>query len=100
VVTWSLTDIKSVKYLKVSVFENHNFLYKTINNSDVFENKNNDKRKAKVDKLKAEFGEKFIVLPNPIYGDWEPGLADNYWGLDEEGKSEARQDALKKWVNN
>jgi 5'-nucleotidase (lipoprotein e(P4) family) len=28
-------------------------------------------RAAKTDSLKIEFGKKFIVLPNPMYGDWE-----------------------------
>lgn len=57
----------------------------------------NDARKAEVEKVKAEFGKKFIILPNPIYGDWEPGMADGYWGLDDMGKSKARQDVLKRW---
>jgi 5'-nucleotidase (lipoprotein e(P4) family) len=28
-------------------------------------------RNQLVDDLKEEFGERFIVLPNPMYGDWE-----------------------------
>ena len=29
------------------------------------------KRNNLADSLKMEFGKKFIILPNPIYGDWE-----------------------------
>jgi 5'-nucleotidase (lipoprotein e(P4) family) len=39
--------------------------------SSVFENRSTDNRNKSVDSLKTFFGEKFIVFPNPIYGDWE-----------------------------
>jgi len=39
--------------------------------SMVFDNQSTAIRNTKVDSLKASFGTKFIVLPNPIYGDWE-----------------------------
>ncbi|BEP28109.1 5'-nucleotidase, lipoprotein e(P4) family [Helicovermis profundi] len=66
--------------------------------SNVFEKKNNAERSAEVAKLKADFGSKFIMLPNPIYGEWEPQLtSDFYWGLDAKGKSDARQNSLRKW---
>ncbi len=61
-------------------------------------------RNAIVDQHQSEFGHKFIVLPNPTYGDWEPGLyrdgktTGDYWKLTPEQKSEARNKALKKWV--
>jgi 5'-nucleotidase (lipoprotein e(P4) family) len=31
-------------------------------------------RAAKTDSLKAEFGQRFIVFPNPMYGDWEMAI--------------------------
>lgn len=31
-------------------------------------------RNALVDQMRAEFGEKYIILPNPLYGDWERAL--------------------------
>lgn len=55
-------------------------------------------RNAAVDQHKAEFGVKFIALPNPVYGDWEPALAKGYWGLSAKGKDEARKAALTRWV--
>ncbi|MCI2227609.1 5'-nucleotidase, lipoprotein e(P4) family [Polaribacter sp. MSW13] len=39
--------------------------------SSIFENRNTKQRNKSVDSLKTFFGRKFIVLPNPIYGDWE-----------------------------
>lgn len=42
-----------------------------------WDNKTWDERRALVDQHKDEFGEKFIVLPNPLYGDWEKSLPKN-----------------------
>ena len=39
--------------------------------TDVFDRQDTEKRYALTDSLQAVFGEKFIVLPNAIYGDWE-----------------------------
>ena len=39
--------------------------------SPVFENRSTTQRNKSVDSLKAFFGKKYIVFPNPIYGDWE-----------------------------
>ncbi len=39
--------------------------------SFVFEHKTIGGRFAETDKVKEEWGKKFIVLPNPMYGDWE-----------------------------
>ena len=39
-----------------------------------FENKNIVDRFAEADKAIADFGKKFIVLPNAIYGDWENAI--------------------------
>ena len=40
----------------------------------VFYNKSNEKRINSVDSLSYLFGEKFILLPNLIYGDWDKGF--------------------------
>ncbi len=39
--------------------------------SSVFDGRTTLERNRSVDSLKTNFGKKFIVLPNPIYGDWE-----------------------------
>ncbi len=33
--------------------------------------KNNNERSEYVDKIKDKYGVKYIVFPNPMYGDWE-----------------------------
>jgi 5'-nucleotidase (lipoprotein e(P4) family) len=42
--------------------------------SNLFEKKNPDERMNVVNSFAAEFGNRFIVLPNPVYGDWESSL--------------------------
>ena len=39
-----------------------------------FDDKKAAERNAIVDEMRAEFGARFIVLPNPLYGDWERAL--------------------------
>lgn len=39
--------------------------------SDVFEAKSNSGRATATDNLQKEFGKRFIVLPNSMYGEWE-----------------------------
>lgn len=64
--------------------------------------KSQSDRNALVDQHKDEFGKRFIVFPNPIYGDWEPALKQDgkfgsYWGLTAEEKSELRKNSLRTW---
>lgn len=42
--------------------------------SSLFDKKPYDERRANADAIAAEFGKKFIVFPNPNYGDWEGAL--------------------------
>ncbi|MBB3908110.1 5'-nucleotidase, lipoprotein e(P4) family [Anoxybacteroides rupiense] len=39
-----------------------------------FDQKPLEERNANVDRFREEFGRKFIVLPNPMYGDWENAI--------------------------
>ncbi|MGB0424045.1 MAG: 5'-nucleotidase, lipoprotein e(P4) family [Flavobacteriales bacterium] len=39
--------------------------------TDSFDKQGTERRAFLVDSLKQEFGNKFIVFPNPMYGDWE-----------------------------
>ena len=63
--------------------------------SDVFERKSNEERSATVDRLKNEIGTRFIVLPNPMYGDWEGAVYHGNSRLSDEEKAKLRQEALK-----
>ena len=59
-----------------------------------FSTKSEDDRDKMFEQLKAEFGDKFIIFPNPMYGSWESAV---YKGEKKDGKgqSEARMNALK-----
>ncbi|HUS03380.1 MAG TPA: 5'-nucleotidase, lipoprotein e(P4) family [Chitinophagaceae bacterium] len=39
--------------------------------SSLFDKKSMDEREQNTDNLASEFGKKFIVIPNAVYGDWE-----------------------------
>lgn len=63
--------------------------------SDVFENARTvTARMTVTDQNKARFGTTFIVLPNPMYGDWESAIYE-YQRLSEEEKAAKRKAALK-----
>lgn len=59
-----------------------------------FEKKPIDIRKQETDKVKEEWGRKFIVLPNATYGDWENALYDYDRKLTPEQKEEKRKAKL------
>ena len=64
--------------------------------SDVFENaKTSAGRLTVTEQNKAKFGSRFIVLPNPMYGDWENAIYDYNFKLSEEEKGAKRKGALK-----
>jgi 5'-nucleotidase (lipoprotein e(P4) family) len=64
---------------------------------NIFRKKNLDDRASAVDQVKDQFGSKFIVLPNPIYGDWEGGVYEGNWKLSPAEKDKARKAALIRW---
>lgn len=59
--------------------------------SFLFEKKNDDERNKVADSFVADFGNRFIVLPNPVYGDWESSLYHYNYGL-----SAAQKDSVIK----
>jgi 5'-nucleotidase (lipoprotein e(P4) family) len=56
--------------------------------SEFFEDRSMNNGKDAVDKNREQFGKKFIVLPNPMYGAWEKPLYNYKDGLSDEEKSE------------
>lgn len=47
-------------------------------------------KNAQVEKDKAQFGRKFIVLPNPLYGDWESAIFEYDYSKTPEVKNQNR----------
>lgn len=62
--------------------------------SDVFEKKNINDRFGETDKLRGMFGNKFIVLPNAMYGTWENAVY-NYGRLTDAQKAEKRANSMQ-----
>jgi 5'-nucleotidase (lipoprotein e(P4) family) len=63
--------------------------------NDDFTGKSIADRKAQVDREQAEFGTQYIVIPNPMYGDWEGAVYGNASNLSETEKYERRRAALR-----
>jgi 5'-nucleotidase (lipoprotein e(P4) family) len=74
-------DVSSKEIRRQEVMKNYNILlYLGDNLADfhaLYDVKGASNRLAATNQLLAEFGDKFIVLPNPAYGDWE-GAMYNY----------------------
>ncbi len=49
--------------------------------SSLFDKKSSDERNEKVNAVAEEFGSRFIILPNPVYGDWENSLYNYNYSL-------------------
>lgn len=63
--------------------------------NDDFAGKSIADRKAQVDREQAEFGTQYIVIPNPMYGDWESAIYGNASNLSETERHERRRAALR-----
>ncbi|USV03234.1 5'-nucleotidase, lipoprotein e(P4) family [Serratia entomophila] len=59
--------------------------------------KDNAQRRAFVSQNQSKFGTEYILLPNPLYGDWESGMARDYNKLTPQQKLQIRQQAIKAW---
>jgi len=64
--------------------------------AEVFETRRTvESRIAAVEQNRNLFGTKFIVLPNPMYGDWENSIYDYNFKLTSEEKQAKRRALLK-----
>lgn len=63
--------------------------------TDLFGGKTTEERNAAVDAAQRKFGTQFIVLPNPMYGDWENAIYGYNSRLPDQEKAERRKAALK-----
>ncbi len=62
--------------------------------SEVFENRGLDWGTSVVEQNRKEFGNRFIVLPNPMYGDWERNIFSSKDSLNDKQKRAARLKVL------
>ncbi len=62
---------------------------------DIFRMKNIKERFAEIDKVKDKFGQKFIILPNPIYGEWIKAVYGGTRNIPEKAKKTKLLNSLK-----
>lgn len=63
--------------------------------SNVFENKDIKARFQSTDSLQGKFGDEFIVLPNPMYGDWENAIYHYNFKIENKEKREMLHKSLR-----
>jgi 5'-nucleotidase (lipoprotein e(P4) family) len=91
------TSSKVERRAKVS--ENHEIVLLIGDNlndfSEVFEDRSVNNGKEAVVKNIDQFGKKFIVLPNPMYGAWEKPLYDYRDGISDDEKTKLLKSKLR-----
>lgn len=63
--------------------------------AEVFESKSVEDRARVTDSLRFEFGRKFIVLPNAMYGEWEGALYNYNFAISDSAKMAMRRQWLE-----
>jgi 5'-nucleotidase (lipoprotein e(P4) family) len=93
------TDESSKEKRRNIVSENHEvFMLLGDNLADfdmVFDKKSLAERFFGVEKLHREFGKKFIILPNAMYGDWMGAITNYDNSLDHQQKTEIYKQSLE-----
>ena len=60
--------------------------------------KNNQQRRTFVEANREAFGTKFFMLPNPSYGDWVSGMAQDYYKQTPKKQLEINRKSLRSWA--
>lgn len=93
------TDVSSKEPRRQVVRKEHEILLLFGDNlldfSSLFEQQTTARRAAIVDSLRNEFGTRFIVLPNPMYGDWDSSVLKYDNKQSNEERLKHRRDELK-----
>ncbi|MFP4555521.1 MAG: 5'-nucleotidase, lipoprotein e(P4) family [Bacteroidales bacterium] len=63
--------------------------------SEVFENRGDDWGASIVDEYREEFGRRFIVFPNPMYGEWEKSIYNHKRDIDDDAKFMMRRESIE-----
>jgi len=92
------TNTSSKKERRNSVNENYEIVLLMGDNmgdfSEIFEDRTENYGFDLVEENKEKFGDKFIVLPNPMYGTWENEVLENKKDLSDQQKYELRKSKL------
>lgn len=91
-------DDKSGKVNRREYVKNHTQLIMlfgdNLSDFDLFSSKSIDERNAKVEELSKEFGDRFIIFPNPLYGAFETAIYSGKFPQAKE-KLEIKESILK-----
>jgi 5'-nucleotidase (lipoprotein e(P4) family) len=92
-------ETSSKEIRKNTIAQTHNIVMLIGDNlndfSNLFEKKSSDERETIVNNFSAEFGNRFIVLPNPVYGDWESSLYHYNYSLTPAQKDSIIKSAIR-----
>ena len=92
-------NVSSKEERKTSIASTHTIVMLMGDNmndfSFLFEKKTSDERDKIADDFSVEFGNRFIVLPNPVYGDWESSLYNYNYSLTAAQKDSVIKASLK-----
>jgi len=91
------TSNKTPRRDKIS--ETHNIIMFVGDNMGDFNEfaskKSIEERFAVADEYQNQYGRSYIVLPNPMYGDWEGAMYNNDYSISSEEKDELRNKVMK-----
>jgi 5'-nucleotidase (lipoprotein e(P4) family) len=92
------TSTSSKEERRLTIAKNYNVIMLLGDNLNdflqVFEKKSSHDRIVDVDKLRTEWGKRFIVLPNAVYGEWENALYEYQRNLTPVQKEKMLKDKL------
>ncbi len=66
----------------------------------LFQGKGSEERNALVNQNESKFGRRFIMLPNPMYGEWEGAIYQYHYGKTASDKMNDRLNALQSFNRN
>ena len=93
------TKCKSKELRRQKVLENHHISLLVGDNLNdfvnTFEGKSIKDCFALTDEMQNEFGRRFILLPNAMYGEWESAMYDYNYNISDVEKSQKRFESLK-----
>jgi 5'-nucleotidase (lipoprotein e(P4) family) len=94
-------SVSSKEARRQQVLQTHNILLLMGDNladfSALYDRKTTEERSNTTEQLAAEFGNRFIVLPNPNYGDWETALYNYNYRLTPAQKDSTLRTWLKSY---
>jgi 5'-nucleotidase (lipoprotein e(P4) family) len=94
-------SVSSKEQRRLDVANTHNIVLLLGDNladfSSLFDKKTTDERLQNVQLSAADFGKKFIMLPNPNYGDWESALYKYNYKLTAQQKDSVIKFVLKNY---